>query len=233
MSKLRLRPLRKPSPALIIATIALVMAMGGTGYAAFKVSTKNLRNGAITTAKLRNGAVTQKKLGRNLTVANALHANSANSAGSATNASHATNADNATNANNATNAGHANSASNASGLSGPLASGQTLKGTFGMGGNGPGFVQEEGITFQIPLASAPTQHYIAPGGASTPQCPGSVSAPSAAPGQLCFYGAVQTNANGLSTVSGFPKTIGTVIFPAGVTANNNYESDGTWAVTAP
>jgi hypothetical protein len=89
MSKLRLRP---PSPALLVATIALIVALGGTSYAAFKIGTNNIKNGAVTTKKLRNGAVTQKKLGRNLTVANALHSNSASSAGSATNASNAGNA---------------------------------------------------------------------------------------------------------------------------------------------
>ncbi len=43
--------------------IALFVAMGGTGYAAFSVpknsvGTKQLENGAVTTKKIKNGAVT-------------------------------------------------------------------------------------------------------------------------------------------------------------------------------
>ena len=48
---------RKPSPAMVVACVALVVALGGTGYAAFRlpggsVGTKQLRNGAVTRAKI-------------------------------------------------------------------------------------------------------------------------------------------------------------------------------------
>jgi hypothetical protein len=56
-----------PSPAMVVAVTALVMACAGTGYAAMKlpaksVGTPQLRNNAITTPKLKNGAVTATKL---------------------------------------------------------------------------------------------------------------------------------------------------------------------------
>ena len=52
----------RPSPALVVATIALIVALGGTGYAAFKlpansVGTKQLRKGAVTPSKIKTGAV--------------------------------------------------------------------------------------------------------------------------------------------------------------------------------
>jgi hypothetical protein len=58
---------RRPSPALIIAVIALVLAMAGTGYAAFKlpknsVGTKQIKNKAVSTAKLKKDAVTGAKV---------------------------------------------------------------------------------------------------------------------------------------------------------------------------
>jgi hypothetical protein len=92
MSRFRLKA---PSPALVIATAALFVALGGSSYAVFKVGTKNIKNGSVTTAKLHNGAVTNKKIAngavtRNkinttgLTVPNALHANNASAAGSST-----------------------------------------------------------------------------------------------------------------------------------------------------
>jgi hypothetical protein len=49
------------TPALVVATAALVVALGGTGYAAFaipkaSVGTPQLKNGAVTPAKIVPGA---------------------------------------------------------------------------------------------------------------------------------------------------------------------------------
>jgi len=93
--------LRRPSPALVVAFVALLIALGGTSYAAFRlprnsVGTKQLKHNAVTASKIKNGAVTASKINTSgLTVPNALHANSADSATNATNATHATTADNA------------------------------------------------------------------------------------------------------------------------------------------
>ncbi len=93
----RLHP-RAPSPALVVSLVALIVALGGTSYAAFtlpknSVGAKQIKNGAVTTKKIKNGAVTGPKMNLSgVTVPNASHANSA---GSATNASHASTADTA------------------------------------------------------------------------------------------------------------------------------------------
>jgi hypothetical protein len=85
----RLR-LRKPSPALAVAIVALFVAVGGTSYAAFSlpknsVGSKQLKKNAVTSGKIKDGAVTSSKLDTSgLTVPNAA------------NATHATNADTAT-----------------------------------------------------------------------------------------------------------------------------------------
>ncbi len=68
---------RRPSAALVIATLALFMSMGGTSYAAIKagsvgnkqlasnaVSATKIRAGAVTSTKIRKGSVTSSKLGR-------------------------------------------------------------------------------------------------------------------------------------------------------------------------
>jgi hypothetical protein len=57
----------RPSPAMGVALLALVLAVGGTSYAAVKlpaksVGTPQLKNKAVTTPKLKNGAVTGAKL---------------------------------------------------------------------------------------------------------------------------------------------------------------------------
>ena len=61
------RPKLRPSPAMIVACLALFVALGGFGYAATKlkpnsVKTKNLKDGAVTEPKLADGAVTRSKL---------------------------------------------------------------------------------------------------------------------------------------------------------------------------
>jgi hypothetical protein len=55
----------RPSPALIIALIALFVGLGGIGYAASKIGTKQIKNGAVTTKKLHKQAVKASKLGSN------------------------------------------------------------------------------------------------------------------------------------------------------------------------
>ena len=58
---------RRPSPAFIVAILALVMATAGTGYAAFKVPSKSvgtnqLKANAVTTGKIKKEAVNGKKI---------------------------------------------------------------------------------------------------------------------------------------------------------------------------
>jgi hypothetical protein len=78
MRKLNKRALR-PTPALVVAFVALFAAMGGFGYAAVKlkpssVKTKNIRPGAVTTDKLADGAVTTPKLAPDAVAPNAMNA---------------------------------------------------------------------------------------------------------------------------------------------------------------
>jgi hypothetical protein len=52
---------------MLVACLALFIAMGGAGYAAFKlkpnsVKTKNIKNGAVKEKKIADGAVTNKKI---------------------------------------------------------------------------------------------------------------------------------------------------------------------------
>ena len=74
-----LRGVLRPSPALIVAFVALFAAMGGIGYAAAKlkpnsVKTKNIKAGAVTSDKLADGAVTTPKLAPDAVAPNATNA---------------------------------------------------------------------------------------------------------------------------------------------------------------
>jgi hypothetical protein len=53
----------RPSPAMVVACIALTVALGGTSYAAIKlpknsVGTKQLKRNAVTSPKVKNNAIT-------------------------------------------------------------------------------------------------------------------------------------------------------------------------------
>jgi hypothetical protein len=79
----RRRSALRPTPALVVAFVALFAAMGGFGYAAVKlkqssVKTKNIKDAAVTTDKIADGAVTTSKLAADAVAPNA--ANAANAA---------------------------------------------------------------------------------------------------------------------------------------------------------
>jgi hypothetical protein len=120
----------RPSPAMVIACLALTVALGGTSYAAVSlprnsVGTKQLRNNAVTSIKVKNNALTgadilESRLGRVPSATNAINASNATTATSAANATNATNAANATNATNATHATTAGTAAPSGAAGGDL-----------------------------------------------------------------------------------------------------------------
>lgn len=54
--------IKMPSPAMVVAVMALVVALGGSAWAVSKVGTNQIKNKAVTAPKLRNNAVTAPKL---------------------------------------------------------------------------------------------------------------------------------------------------------------------------
>ena len=55
----------RPSPALVISTIALFVAIGGISWAAATIGTNDIKNNAVTAKKLHKKAVTTKKIKNN------------------------------------------------------------------------------------------------------------------------------------------------------------------------
>jgi hypothetical protein len=88
MSRLR------PSPGLVVACIALIVALGGTGYAALKlpansVGAKQLKKGAVVRAKIKNGAVDASKLAPNSVGGASINESALGIVPAASNATHA------------------------------------------------------------------------------------------------------------------------------------------------
>jgi hypothetical protein len=98
----------------------------------------------------------------------------------------------------------------------------------------------DSISFEIPVAAAPTPVYRSAGAGSSAECPGTVSAPAAARGVLCVYeaAAVNASAKGVQNPGASLGTAGTSRFGAVVSTRSpvggggDHYAYGTWAVTA-
>jgi hypothetical protein len=82
----------RPSPAMVVACIALLVALGGTSVAAVSqlannsVGTAQLKNNAVTTPKIKNNAVTAPKIASNAVAAAKIAGNAVTGAKIAANA---------------------------------------------------------------------------------------------------------------------------------------------------
>jgi hypothetical protein len=86
---------RRPSPAMVVALIALVCALTGTAWAALgknSVGAKQLKNGAVATAKIKKEAVTGKKVKKHTLTGKNINLKELGTVPSATNATNAVSA---------------------------------------------------------------------------------------------------------------------------------------------
>lgn len=86
----------RPSPAMIVALIALCMSMTGAGYAASQITGKQIKNSSVTGKDIKDNSltgsdITESKLAKVPSAGTADNATTANNAG---NANHAATADN-------------------------------------------------------------------------------------------------------------------------------------------
>jgi hypothetical protein len=54
----------KPSPAMIVACVALFLSLGGVGYAAATIGSAQIKNNSVKSADIRNGTVLSKDISR-------------------------------------------------------------------------------------------------------------------------------------------------------------------------
>lgn len=59
---------KRPSAPMIMSTAALVVALGGTSYAAATIGTKDIQNGAVTSPKIGDGTIKKIDLAPGVTV---------------------------------------------------------------------------------------------------------------------------------------------------------------------
>jgi len=211
-----------PSPAMVVACLALGIALAGTSYAAItlpknSVGTKQLKKNAVISSKVKNRSLlaVDFKSGQ-------LPRGAQGPAGSA----------------GPTGATGATGATGPAGpITGNLPAGVTLRGDWGAEGSSTGSSDYRGSTvmFGLRLPAAPTRDFIPDGGVPPAGCPGTPADPQASPGHLCVYeGGNHAN---VSAVVIFEANSGDgrygFDFEVFAAAAGNYWDYGTYAVTAP
>lgn len=216
---------RLPSPAMVVACIALLIALGGTSYAAIR-----LPKNSVGTNQLKRNAVISAKVKDHSLLAADFKPNQLPSGPQGFKGEKGAKGDKGD-----------------PGVPGPfpdgdLPAGKTLRGNWIAGSNagGAGQFAYDTITFVFRLASAPTAHLLDPGAPPSTECPGSLSSPEAAQGHLCIYTesingvGSRVTCDPLLNLCGASRTnrYGTVI-RATSTGSGLYYTWGTWAVTSP
>ena len=215
-----------PSPAMIVACCALVVALGGVSYAASmlprnSVGTAQLQNKAVTRAKLSNNAVTGAKVSNGTLTAADFKAGQLPAGAPGPKGDPGPNGD----------AGPKGDVGPPGPFPAALPSGQTIRGTYTAYDDAPvsGDPTRDAISFDFPLPSAPAAHFIPLGGPADPNCPGTWATPEAAPGHLCVYENVGVAAStAIITVSKYGALVRATSNTSGL-----FGSTGTWAVTGP
>jgi hypothetical protein len=57
-----------PSPSMVVAVIALVVALSGSAYAAVTINGKNIKKGTVTSKQIKNGTIVKSDLSKKLSV---------------------------------------------------------------------------------------------------------------------------------------------------------------------
>ncbi len=229
------RWVRLPSPATVLALLALFVALGGSATAAVLITGGSIKNGTIRGIDVRNGGLTGLDVKNNTLVGGDVRESTLGRVPAATNA---------VSAQNAANAGTLDGLDSSNLVpGGVIPSGRTVTGAYGALGtaDGAGDFRLSTFSFGGSLAVDPSMSLISSGGAPTPSCPGSADDPQAAPGHLCVYERINSNTSFQCpvrvTAPGLVCATQGDPFGAGVGISSSEAglsySVGTWAVTAP
>jgi hypothetical protein len=227
--------------ANVMSTIAIFLVLSGVTFAIAKlpkrsVGTQQLKNGAVRSKKIHKGAVRSKRIHKNAVTAPKIKAGAVGRSEIAKGAVGTGQISNQA-------VTRTKIADSAIPLLGTLRSGQTLRGSFNLGGTVSSI--RDGQSFEFPLENAPAApatNVIDASVASpafTSDCSGlsggNQQTPNAAAGQLCVYITFKSLLlSSLTTDSGALSRLG-----FGLTADFGGSSDpdnqvrGLWAVTAP
>jgi hypothetical protein len=221
MKRLSPRPI---SYANVTSTLALVLALGGTSWAAVTISGRNIKNDSITAADLAKGSVRSSEV-RDGSLRAADFDGGELPAGPR----------GAPGAPGAPGASGVPGGTGAPGPAGPLVDtlppGKTLRGAYESQAHA-GELNDDLTSFVFPLASAPAAHLwlLGQSNPDPAHCPGTAADPQAEPGHLCVYEGSKPPGAGTSAMILGGDRFG---FTASFFSATGGFSAGTWAVTAP
>jgi hypothetical protein len=189
----------------------------------------NIGNGAITSAKLGAGSVIASTIKNKVVTTNKLSDKGVTTAKLGDEAVTSTTLANGS-------VTQAKLSKEFGALFNPLKSGQTLQGTFAVGGAGKELtVAIDGQTFQAPLTSTPAVNIINPSTSVNGACTGlgSGQAPAAVAGNLCLYVTGGTNLKTLAVPAASINRFGFGLEATAEDKEKPFSAYGQWAVTAP
>jgi hypothetical protein len=206
---------------MVVALMALFVALGGSSYAALRVTGKNVKNSSLTGRDVKNNSLTGRDV-KNL------------ASGDVKNSSLL-----AKDFKPGQLPAGAQGIQGVQGVPGPFPdtfpSGKTARGAYAASGFATGagqvFRDAQSFFFQLAAELADT-HFVATGSPAPPECPGTKELPQAQPGHLCVYEHVSQNATTLVDDPAGTVRQGFIIQTSSVAAGQ-VQSRGTWAVTAP
>jgi hypothetical protein len=243
---------RQLSYANVMATVAVFIALGGSSYAAIKITGKNVTDGTLTGADVKNSSLTGTDI-KNKSLTAVDFKGSVRGPEGATGPKGATGPQGDRGL---------QGVKGDTGQPGPfpaeLPSGKTLTGVYSVSGvaTAAGQYSDMPISFGFRFASAPT--VVTVGINDTAQqataagCPGTAADPNADPGKICLYEMGRDNTSDLvdapkeaggavARVAGYTPPVGdfgtatrfgTIVEVLSAGAGNLY-SNGVWAATSP
>lgn len=207
--------------ANVISTLALFLVIaGGSAFAAAKlgkntVGAKQIKNNAVTSAKVKDGSLQASDF-----KAGQLPAGPQGKEGP-------------------------QGIPGPQGLKGPkgdpgpltetLPSGKTERGMYIFNGTHPagGYTPNTSISYPLPLTFTPNVNFIKKGASSTAACPGTGTAPTATPGNLCVYETRDDKGFTTGVLLQSETTHFGALLYVSAGSNEDFEIEGTYAVTAP
>lgn len=227
----RIVKLQKPSPAMLVALVAMFVALGGSSYAALalpknSVGKEQLKKNSVTSVKVKRGSLLtsdfkasqRKKLRGPQGVQGVAGTQGVQGAPGTQGVPGET------------------------GPAGPfpdgaIPSGKTIRGAFFIRGESADLVIATALSFGFRLASAPVQHFVGQGATPPPECPGTPATPEAQAGHLCIYETLGSNRGSLNIFDPGANTAGSgregVVIEVNETSPGAVTTYGTWAVTSP
>lgn len=214
-----------PSPAMIVAVIALLVALSGGAYAATVISGQNIKKSTITGKQIKNRSLTGSDIKKH-----SIHKNDLASDALAAGAPGAPGKD------------------GASVLNSTVPSGKTIRGLWDIDATNNTSQSEMYYstgTFQIPttqVLSSSAVNFAASAGSDAGDddatCTGSSNAPTAPPGKVCIYisdGEIYESAAHTMLGNALTDTAPTYGFEISVSlpTGSTVSYDGAWAYTAP